>query len=86
MSEPMLCKTSVKDSFDVMMEMKMYDLLQHPIVVEVINLVYEGEYSVDSSIISTSLTFSSLFNSEMFSIKSINDRIIENIKSVGASN
>jgi len=42
MSEPILHMTERKDSLDIMYEMNMSELLQHPVVVEVLNLVYEG--------------------------------------------
>ena len=54
MSEPILHMTERKDSLDVMFEMNMQKLLQHPVVVEVLNLVYEGKYSVSSSSLSMS--------------------------------
>jgi len=34
--------TERKDCLDIMYEMNMQELLQHPVVVEVLNLVYEG--------------------------------------------
>lgn len=86
MMEPIICLNSTKDSMDIMLEMKMFDILSHPIIVEVLNLVYEGEYSVDSSILSMSQTFSQLFNSETFSFKSINQKILDNINSLGLGN
>jgi len=57
MSEPILHMTEKKDSLDVMYEMNMQRLLQHPVVVEVLNLVYEVKYSVSSSSLSMSITF-----------------------------
>ena len=43
-----------KDSLDIMYEMNMQRLLQHPVVVEVLNLVFEGKYSVSTSSLSMS--------------------------------
>jgi hypothetical protein len=54
MIEPILHMTERKDSLDVMYEMNMQELLKHPVVVEVLNLVYEGKYSVSSSALSMS--------------------------------
>ena len=54
MSEPILHMTERKDSLDIMYEMNMQELLKHPVVVEVLNLVYEGKYSVSQSALSMS--------------------------------
>ena len=54
MREPIYHMTERKDSLDIMLEMKMETLLQHPVIVEVLNLVYEGKFSVDSSAMSLS--------------------------------
>jgi hypothetical protein len=54
MSEPILHMTERKDSLDIMFEMNMQELLKNPVVVEVLNLVYEGKYSVSSSALSMS--------------------------------
>jgi len=54
MSEPILHMTERKDSLDIMYEMNMQQLLKHPVVIEVLNLVYEGKYSVSSSALSMS--------------------------------
>ena len=57
MTEPIFHMKERKDSLDIMLEMNMETLLKHPVVVEVLNLAYEGKYSADSSPISLSLTF-----------------------------
>ena len=57
MSEPIFSLSEKKDSLDIILEMQMEFLLKHPVVVEVLNLVYEGKYSVDSSVLSLSQTF-----------------------------
>ena len=54
MSEPILHMTEKKDSLDIMYEMNMQDLLRNPVVVEVLNLVYEGKYSISASALSMS--------------------------------
>ena len=76
MSEPILHMTERKDSLDIMYEMNMQTLLQHPVVVEVLNLVYEGKYSVSSSSLSMSQTFQCTLEMETMSLKSINDRLL----------
>ena len=57
MIEPVLHMSERKDSLDIMYEMNMQDLLKHPVVVEVLNLVYEGKYSINASSLSMSTTF-----------------------------
>ena len=46
--------TERKDSLDIMLEMNMEKLLKNPVIVEVLNLVHEGKYSVDSSAVNLS--------------------------------
>jgi len=55
--EPIFHMTEVKDSLDLMLEMGMNELLNHPVIIEVMNLVNEGEYSVDVSLLQLSQTF-----------------------------
>ena len=57
MKEPIFHMTERKDSLDIMLEMNMESLLKHPVIVEVLNLVYEGKYSVDASALNLSQTF-----------------------------
>ena len=54
-----------KDSFDLMYEMNMNQLLQHPVVMEVLNLINEGKYSTSSSALSVSETFSNIVDMSM---------------------
>ena len=75
--------TERKDSLDIMLEMNMESLLKHPVIVEVLNLVYEGKYSVDQSALNLSTTFSTFFGMEINSLKSLNDRLIVNIQTFG---
>ena len=70
----------------MLLEMKLLDLLNHPIVVEVLNLVCEGQYTIDGSTFTLSQTLNSVLQYEAFSIKSMNQRIIENIKTMGQVN
>jgi len=86
MSEPILHMTERKDSLDIMYEMNMKELLQHPVVVEVINLVYEGEYSISSTSLSLSRTFLCMLEMDIFDQKSICQRMIQNISNFGDTN
>ena len=61
MHEPVLNMSKSQDSLDIILEMDMEDILNHPVIVEVLNLVYEGQYSVDSSTLYLSQTFSTFF-------------------------
>jgi hypothetical protein len=83
MSEPILHMTERKDSLDFMFEMNMQRLLKHPVVVEVLNLVYEGKYSVSSSSLNMSQTFQCTLEMETNSLKSINDKLIQNVINFG---
>jgi len=83
MTEPILHMTERKDCLDIMYEMNMQELLQHPVIVEVLNLVYEGKYSISSSALSMSQTFFCLFEMETFSTKSVSKRMVQNIMSIG---
>jgi len=85
MSEPILHMTEKKDSLDIMFEMNMQELLKNPVVVEVLNLVYEGKYSVSSSALSMSQTFYCLLEMEITNVKSINERLLQNIVNFGDS-
>ena len=83
MREPIFHMTEKKDSLDIMLEMNMEKLLKHPVIVEVLNLVYEGQYSFDSSVMSLSQTFLAFFQMEVADYKSINERLIQNITTFG---
>lgn len=54
MLEPVLHMTEKKDCLDIMYEMSMQVLLKHPVVVEVLNLVNEGKYSITATPLSMS--------------------------------
>jgi len=83
LSEPVLHMTERKDSLDLMFEMGMQDLLSHPSIVEVLNLIYEGKYSISTSALSMSPTFLCLLDFETFGTKRINDKLMENISTFG---
>lgn len=54
MTEPIFHISERKDCLDIMLEMNMQELLKDPIVIEVLNLVYEGKYSASNSSLSMS--------------------------------
>jgi len=83
MSEPILHTTETKDCLDIMYEMNMKELLQHPVVIEVINLVYEGEYSISSSPLSLSKTFICASEMSSLSQRNITKRLLVNIQNCG---
>lgn len=81
--EPIFHMSEKKDSLDIMLEMNMNDLLQNPVIIEVLNLVYEGKYSADSQVTNLSQTFQCFFQMDTADTKSINDRLWLNIKTLG---
>lgn len=83
MSEPILHMHEKKDSLDIMLEMQMEDLLKHPVIVEVLNLVYEGKYSISSTALGMSQTVQCMVDMEMMSFKNIANRLIQNIANFG---
>lgn len=72
-----------KDCLDIMLEMDMQELLKNPIVIEVLNLVYEGKYSASDSSLSMSQTFTCLLEMDTFSFKNILSRLIYNCSHFG---
>jgi hypothetical protein len=78
--EPILSITEHKDCLDIMNEMETQELLKHPVVVDVINLVYESKYAVNSSALGLSTTVDA-FSDSTFDMKSITGRLISNITS-----
>ena len=83
MMEPILHMQHKQDSLDIMYEMNMQELLQHPVVVEVLNYVKEGKYSVTSSPLTISQTFNCILDMQTWSLKSINQKLIQNILTLG---
>jgi hypothetical protein len=79
MTEPILHLSEKKDSLDIMLEMNMDSLLQHPVIVEVLNLAYEGKYSADSSPLTLMPTYNCLFSLKTLDSLSIHDRLVQNI-------
>lgn len=66
-----------------MNEMEMEVLLKHPVVVEVINLVYESNMSVSSSIMGLSTTIQCLLEDDAMSTKPMVQKMIVNIQNGG---
>ena len=58
-------------------------LLKHPVVVEVINLVYESNMSVSSSIMGLSTTIQCLLEDDAMSTKPMVQKMIVNIQNGG---
>ena len=83
MSEPMLHLTVDHDSLDYLKEMEIAELLKHPVVVEVLNYVYEGRYSISSSPLGLMRTFACYFDMEVKSLKSVSERLVQNICTIG---
>ena len=71
MREPILHPTEQKDSMDLMYIMNMEDLIQHKVIEEVLNLVYDGKYSIDETPLYLSSLWSIIFSISTFSPKSV---------------
>jgi len=76
MLEPVLNMDEDMDLLDILLEMKMEEILNHPVIVEVMNVVHEGKYSVDSSLINLSSTFQVFFHIDIFELKGVCSRLI----------
>lgn len=83
MREPILHVSQQQDSMDLMLLMDIDDLIQHKVVEEVLNLVYDGKYSIDTSPLYLSSLWNTLISMNTFSPKSVFKRLINNINSVG---
>ena len=83
MREPILAWDESKDSLDIILEMNMDKILDHPVLIEILNLIYEGVFTVDSNYLELSQTFSSLFYMRAFEMKSIFAKLWHNVKNLG---
>mmetsp|Transcript_11803 Transcript_11803/g.18137 ORF Transcript_11803/g.18137 Transcript_11803/m.18137 type:complete len:120 (-) Transcript_11803:1952-2311(-) len=63
--------------------MDMEEILNHPVVVEVLNLVYEGQYSINTPTLYLSHTFQTFFSSSIFDKQSLTHKILQNITNNG---
>jgi hypothetical protein len=60
------------------------DIIQHKVVEEVLNLVYDGKYSIDTSPLYLSSLYNTLTTMPTFSPKSVFKRLVNNINTMGA--
>ena len=84
MSEPIYSLTEKKDSLDLMFEMQMTKLLQHPVIIEMLDMVKEGKYSTSLNPLDVSYTFQCTLEMPTVSIHSITDKLIQNCLTFGA--
>jgi len=84
MHEPVLHLKEKKDSLDLIFEMKIESLLKNPVLIEVLNLVLEGQYSVDPSPLNLSQTFHYYLQMDISDMKSLVKRLWTNISTLGA--
>jgi len=84
MKEPILSMNSQQDSMDLIFTMDMNDLIQHKVVEEVLNLVYDGKYSIDTTPLYLSSLWNTMTQMSTFSQKSVFKRLIANINTMGA--
>jgi len=83
LTEPILSLTQTKDCFDLMSEMGLIELLQHPVVVELLSLAFEGNYSASGSALNLSPTFEAMLDAPIISDKIISRKIYDNVLSMG---
>jgi len=83
MREPILHMTERKDSLDLMLEMDLKPLLNNPVVIEVLNLVYEGQYAIDLQATDLLSTFQCLFIMDTIDKKSISEKMLKTLKTFG---
>jgi hypothetical protein len=82
--EPILHSKEQRDSMDMMFEMSMDDLIQHKVVEEVLNLVYDGKFSIDTNPLYLSSLWNTFEQMHTFSPKSVFKRLVANINTMGA--
>ena len=85
MLEPLLDLKQRQDCLDLMLTMRMERILNHPVIIEVLNLVYEGKYTVDTPPLHLSHTFACMQTQPVFEQKRVSDRLVQNIQSFGSS-
>jgi len=84
MKEPLLHPSEQQDSMDLLFQMNMDDLIQHKVVEEILNLVYDGKYSIDSNTLYLSSLWNAISQMDTFSPKSVFKRLVNNINTLGA--
>lgn len=70
MREPVLHPRDQQDSMDLMLMMKMDRIIQNKVVEEVLNLVYDGKFSIDSNALYLSSLWVFISQMDTFSAKS----------------
>ena len=83
MREPVLHPKEQKDSMDMMLNMEMNNLIQHKVVEEVLNLVYDGPYSIDASPLYLSSLYFISDQTDTFAPKSVFKRLLVHIDTMG---
>ena len=68
---------------DLILMMDMTELIKYKVVEEVLNLVYDGKYSIDTSPLYLSSIYNTITSMDTFSPKSIYNRLENNINSMG---
>ena len=68
---------------DLMNRMSMDSLIQHKVVEEVLNLVYDGNYSIDCSIFYLSSMWEFVSRLSTFGQKSIWEKLVQNVNKFG---
>jgi hypothetical protein len=84
MREPVLHPKEQKDSMDMMLHMGMDSLIQHKVVEEVLNLVYDGKYSIDASPLYLSSLYYISDQMDIFAPKSVFKRLLAHIDTMGS--
>lgn len=84
MKEPILHESEQKDSMDLILMMNTDDIIQHKVVEEVLNLVYDGKYSIDTNPLYLSSLYNTLTSMPTFSPKSVFKKLVNNINTMGA--
>lgn len=68
---------------DLLLSMNLNRVIQHKAVEEVLNLVYDGKYSIDSSVLYLSSLWTFASQMATFSQKSCWDKLVLNINKMG---
>jgi len=68
---------------DLILMMDMTELIKYRVVEEVLNLVYDGKYSIDTSPLYLSSIYNIMSTMNTFQPKSIYQRVLTNINTMG---
>ena len=69
---------------DMMFDMNIDDLIQHKVVEEVLNLVYDGKFSIDTNTLYLSSLWNTIEQMPTFAPKSVFKRLVTNINTMSA--